>query len=83
MSGEVWYRVGPRDVFPETFGPFLLGDPAVREVFMAHHADLLEAEFWQRQKERIMAGYVHDVFPYDPSKRFSARRAIAGAPPAV
>ncbi|MFY7863896.1 bifunctional isocitrate dehydrogenase kinase/phosphatase, partial [Roseateles sp.] len=22
MSGEVWYRVGPRDVFPETFGPF-------------------------------------------------------------
>jgi isocitrate dehydrogenase kinase/phosphatase len=27
MSGEVWYSVGPRDVFPETFGPFLLGNP--------------------------------------------------------
>ncbi len=35
MSGEVWYKVGPKDVFPETFAPFLLGNPAVREVFMA------------------------------------------------
>ena len=42
MSGEVWYRVGPKDVFPETFAPFLLGNPAVRDVFMAHHADLLD-----------------------------------------
>jgi isocitrate dehydrogenase kinase/phosphatase len=70
MSGEVWYSVGPRDVFPETFGPFLLGNPAVREVFMKHHADLLDAVFWQSHKERILAGYVHDVFPYDRDKRF-------------
>ncbi len=70
MSGEVWYRVGPKDVFPETFAPFLLGNPGVRAVFMKHHADLLEASFWHGHKERILAGYVHDVFPYDPSKRF-------------
>jgi isocitrate dehydrogenase kinase/phosphatase len=70
MSGEIWYTVGPRDVFPETFGPFLLGNPQVREVFMKHHADLLEAEFWQGHKERIGAGHVHDVFPYEPHKRF-------------
>ncbi|HET8694333.1 MAG TPA: bifunctional isocitrate dehydrogenase kinase/phosphatase [Aquabacterium sp.] len=70
MSGEVWYSVGPHDVFPETFGPFLLGDPRVRKIFMEHHADLLEAEFWQQHKERIKAGYVHDVFPYDRSRRF-------------
>jgi isocitrate dehydrogenase kinase/phosphatase len=77
MSGEVWYPVRPRDVFPETFEPFLLGNPAVRQVFMAHHADLLDAGYWQQQKERILAGYVHDVFPYDPSRRFSAQRAAA------
>ena len=71
MSGEVWYKVGPRDVFPETFGPFLLGNPAVRSVFMQHHADLLDAAFWQGHKERIQQGHVHDVFPYDQSKRFS------------
>ena len=77
MSGEVWYDVKPRDVFPETFAPFLLGDPTVRRVFMAEHADLLDAGYWQRQKERILAGYVHDVFPYDPARRFSAQRAAA------
>ncbi|NJN00663.1 MAG: bifunctional isocitrate dehydrogenase kinase/phosphatase [Aquincola sp.] len=70
MSGEVWYAVGPRDVFPETFAPFLLGNDSVREVFMRHHADLLDADFWQGCKERILAGHVHDVFPYDESKRF-------------
>ena len=70
MSGETWYSVGPKDVFPETFGPFLLGSPAVRGVFMKHHADLLDAAFWQSNKDRIAAGHVHDVFPYDREKRF-------------
>jgi isocitrate dehydrogenase kinase/phosphatase len=71
MSGEVWYSVGPKDVFPETFGPFLLGNPAVREVFMKHHADLLDASFWQAHKERIARGHVYDVFPYEREKRFA------------
>ncbi len=62
--------MGPRDVFPETFAPFLLGNNAVREVFMKHHGDLLDAAFWQGHKERIQAGYVHDVFPYERDKRF-------------
>ena len=70
MSGEVWYSVGSKDVFPETFGPFLLGNPAVRESFMKHHADLLEVAFWQGHKERILAGHVADVFPYEQDKRF-------------
>ena len=70
MSGEIWYSVGPKDVFPETFGPFLLGNAGVREVFMRHHADLLDADFWQGCKERILAGHVHDVFPYEPARRF-------------
>ncbi len=74
MSGEVWYTVGPKDVFPETFGPFLLGNTAVREVFMAHHAELLDAAYWQGHKERIQAGHVHDVFPYEPGKRFTTGR---------
>ena len=75
MSGEIWYHVGPRDVFPETFGPFLLGNPSVREVFMKHHADLLDASFWQGHKEKISQGHVHDVFPYEADKRFVVQRA--------
>ena len=62
-------------IFPETFGPFLLGNPAVREVFMKHHADLLDVAFWQGHKERILAGHVHDVFPYEQDKRFRAQRS--------
>ena len=74
MSGEIWYSVGPKDVFPETFGTFLLGNPAVRRVFLAHHADLLDPAFWQGHKQEILAGYVHDVFPYDAEKRFAVAR---------
>jgi isocitrate dehydrogenase kinase/phosphatase len=79
MSGEVWYTVGPKDVFPETFAPFLLGNTAVREVFMKHHADLLDPAFWNAHKERILAGHVHDVFPYEREKRFVRRQHEAAA----
>ncbi|TSE33687.1 bifunctional isocitrate dehydrogenase kinase/phosphatase [Tepidimonas charontis] len=82
LSGEVWYSVGPHDVFPETFGPFLLSHPKVREIFMAHHADLLDVEYWQAHKERILAGHVHDVFPYERERRFCAQRAVPLAPTA-
>jgi isocitrate dehydrogenase kinase/phosphatase len=44
---------------------------------MKHHADLLDADFWQSNKERILGGHVHDVFPYDPSRRFAERRRRA------
>ncbi|MBE7366929.1 bifunctional isocitrate dehydrogenase kinase/phosphatase [Ramlibacter pallidus] len=82
MSGEVWYKVGPRDVFPETFEPFLLGNPAVRDVFLKHHADLLDPAFWQSHKERILAGHVFDVFPYERDKRFARRHGAAATDPA-
>jgi isocitrate dehydrogenase kinase/phosphatase len=73
MSGEVWYAVGKGDVFPETFATFLLGDPRVRRAFMRHHPDLLDAAFWQGCKDRILAGHVHDVYPYAREKRFCER----------
>lgn len=75
LSGEVWYSVGPHDVFPETFAPFLLGNPAVREVFMQHHADLLDVAFWQSHQARVRQGHVYDVFPYERSRRFFPHRA--------
>jgi isocitrate dehydrogenase kinase/phosphatase len=73
LSGEPWYPVGPRDVFPEQFGPFLLGDARIRAAFLKYHADLLTPEFWQRRKERILQGLLEDIFPYPQERRFANR----------
>lgn len=73
MSGEPWYHVDARDVFPEQFGPFLLGDPRIRAAFLRQHADLLTPEFWQLRQERIRAGIMEDVFPYPQECRFGVR----------
>ena len=70
MSGEVWYTVAKGDVFPETFAPFLLGNPRARQAFMRHHADLLTPEFWQQNTARIQRGEVIDFFPYGVHRRF-------------
>lgn len=73
LSGEPWYTVGPHDIFPETYGPFLLGDPRVRTVFMKHHADFFDPALWQSSKDKLLQGELPDFFPYDASLRFSVR----------
>jgi isocitrate dehydrogenase kinase/phosphatase len=70
------FQVGPRDVFPESFAPYLLGNHKVRALFLKHHADLLDVDFWQGHKDRILAGQVHDVFPYEREKRFVHQRRL-------
>ena len=81
LSGETWYPVGPNDVFPEEFRLFLLGDPRVRSAFLKHHADLLEAEWWQACRNRVAQGRIEDIFPYEPERRLS--RAHAARVPSV
>lgn len=80
LNGEVWYSVARGDVFPETFGPFLLGNPRVRAAFMRHHADLLTPEFWQQNKERIQRGELIDFYPYGVHRRFDVNGGIRGMP---
>ena len=75
QSDQVWFDVGPKDVFPETFGPFLLGNARVRQAFMEHHAELLNADYWNLHKQRIQAGAMLDVFPYEQQRRFVNRRS--------
>jgi len=83
LSGEVWYSVARSDVFPETFAPFLLGHPRVREVFLRHHAELLTPEFWQEHQARIRRGEVIDFYPYGTHRRFDFNGGVAGAPELV
>ncbi|GBH25833.1 bifunctional isocitrate dehydrogenase kinase/phosphatase [Burkholderia vietnamiensis] len=75
LSGEPWYTVGPHDIFPETYGPFLLGDPRVRTVFMKHHADFFDPALWQASKDKLLQGELPDFYPYDTSLRFCVRYA--------
>jgi isocitrate dehydrogenase kinase/phosphatase len=73
LSDEVWYPVGPHDVFPEEFKTFLLGDPKVHEPFVRYHEDLLHPEFWREAQQRVAEGEMVDFFPYPESIRFCNR----------
>jgi len=79
MSGEVWYTVHPHDIFPETYGTFLLGDPRVRAAFTRHHPDFFDAAMWQHYKDRLLAGHVHDFFAYHTKERFIHRYGTGAA----
>ena len=79
MSSDVWYAVGPRDVFPEEFETFLLTDPRIREDFRRYHACLLDAGWWQDVQREIRNGSVPEVLSYPESVRFG-RDASRDAP---
>jgi isocitrate dehydrogenase kinase/phosphatase len=70
LADGAWYGVLPRDVFPEEFATFLLGEDRLREPFLRHNADLLEPEFWQGCQRRLENGNIADFFPYPESVRF-------------
>jgi isocitrate dehydrogenase kinase/phosphatase len=72
LAAEPWYGVVRNDVFPEEFATFLLADPRLRELFLRHHAVLLEPEFWQDCQRRIVGGEIVDFFPYPESLRFDS-----------
>lgn len=74
MADEPWYTAAPGDVFPEEFGTFLLSDPGIRQCFMEHHRELLEAAWWQRCQEDIRRGHLEDVFAYPQERRFPSCR---------
>ena len=84
MSAEPWFGVGDHDVFPEEFRNFLGIRGELRDVLERHHSDLFEVRFWKRIQDRVRAGEVIEIFPYDRSRRLgSAIRAqpSAGALP--
>jgi isocitrate dehydrogenase kinase/phosphatase len=76
MASEPWYTVGPNDVFPEEFELFLLGQAKLRKPFMKYHAELLQADYWSAQQQRIQSGLLDDVFPYPEELRFRNRHEL-------
>ena len=64
MASEPWYSIGPLDVFPEEFPPFLFADAGQRRLFNELHGDLYNADYWKSLQASILQGKVIDVFPY-------------------
>ena len=69
-AAEPWYSVAPGDMFPEEIATFALANNKYRNAFLLHHADLLEASFWQQCQKNVAAGKFEDVFPYPIALRF-------------
>lgn len=64
MASEPWYSIGPLDVFPEEFPPFLFADITQRKLFNSLHGELYDADYWKSIQQAIRDGKVIDVFPY-------------------
>lgn len=64
MRAGAWFYVGPNDIFPEQFVQFLGLSPTLEAVFMEHHAELLDADYWNSIKTDHDAGRIHEVVPY-------------------
>jgi isocitrate dehydrogenase kinase/phosphatase len=49
MSAEPWFFVGPNDIFPEQWLPFLGIPPELLDSFKARHGELLGPHWWRSQ----------------------------------
>ena len=77
MAAEPWFYVGPHDMFPEEFLPFIGLHGELREVFLRAHADLFDADFWNRMQALHRAGEIVDIFPYQEANRLRTPSSAA------
>jgi isocitrate dehydrogenase kinase/phosphatase len=70
LSAEPWFSVGPHDIFPEEFPPFLCPDPEMRRMLTETHPELFDYRYWRARQQDIRNGVHGDVFPYSTRIRF-------------
>lgn len=69
LFDEPWFSVHEDDVFPQEFMRFMGLPYALRGVFIEHHGDLLDIDFWQTMQKRIQDGEYVDILPYTQQQR--------------
>ena len=74
-ASEPWYSVAPGDVFPEEIATFALANLKYRKAFLKHHAELLEASYWQQCQKSVARGKFANVYPYPNRLRFKNQKS--------
>ena len=73
MAAEPWFYVDENDVFPEELKGFIELSGSLRNVFLEHHTDLFEVDFWQQTQDIIRTGELPHIFPYANRCRIKRR----------
>lgn len=69
-GGNESFSIGPNDIFPEEFGPFMFANPERLRLFKTFHPELFEVSYWQGLQQAIDDGRIIDVYPYGNEQRF-------------
>ena len=67
MSAGAWFYVADNDVFPEQFTQFLGLEGKSLDIFMQHHADVLDYKFWKALQAKHEDGALIEFLPYKNS----------------
>lgn len=71
---ENWIVATQEDFFMDEIDRFSGIPRPLKGVFKSVHGDLYTVAFWRNLTERLKAGEVFDVIPYDRARRFAARK---------
>ncbi len=69
LADDPPFYVGPADIFPEEWRPFLGPPGRLRQELHRHHPELLDPAWWRRMQEHHRAGEIVDFYPYPPERR--------------
>ncbi len=69
LSDQPWFHVAENDIFPEEFIHFLGLPEWLKEVFLAHHGDLCQVDFWLQAQRDAENGRLSHIYPYRPEQR--------------
>ena len=76
MSAGAWFYVADNDVFPEQFTQFLGLEGKSLEIFMQHHADVLDYKFWKTLQAKHEDGALIEFLPYKNSLKLQGSDEI-------
>ena len=69
LADEPWFHVGPDDVFPQDLARFVPFSGEARAAFLQAHGLIYDTRYWRDLQDRLAAGEVVDIFPYDQARR--------------